>query len=149
MAYTIKEVEKMTGVSEHTIRFWAKKGLFPFVERDKNGVRYFSDVDIEYVYAISCFRKTGMSIEDLRHYITLCARGNSTLEERIAMMKAQKQKVKDILKTYSEALDLLDYKLEVYEHRLKEGHAHNAPHDKNYKGYEYFKRLYEKRQKGE
>ena len=49
MAYTIIEVEKKTGVSSHTLRFWAKKGLFPFVEKDDNQVKYFSERDVEWV----------------------------------------------------------------------------------------------------
>lgn len=36
MAYTIKDVENLTGISSHTLRFWAKKGLFPFVQKDSN-----------------------------------------------------------------------------------------------------------------
>lgn len=47
MAYTIKEVEKETKISTHTLRFWAKKGLFPFVQKDENSVKYFSKSDIE------------------------------------------------------------------------------------------------------
>lgn len=35
MAYTIIEVERKTGVSSRTLRFWLDKGLFPFVEKDK------------------------------------------------------------------------------------------------------------------
>ena len=35
MAKTIIEVEKQTGISSRTIRFWPSKGLFPFVERTK------------------------------------------------------------------------------------------------------------------
>ena len=37
--YTIKEVAEKMDVSEHTLRFWAKSGFFPFVKRDKNNVR--------------------------------------------------------------------------------------------------------------
>nr|WP_230100079.1 MerR family DNA-binding transcriptional regulator [Campylobacter jejuni] len=33
MAYTIIEVERKTGVSSRTLRFWLDKGLFPFVEK--------------------------------------------------------------------------------------------------------------------
>lgn len=41
--YTIKEVAEKMDVSEHTLRFWAKSGFSPFVKRDKNNVRMFSD----------------------------------------------------------------------------------------------------------
>ncbi|MCI5787281.1 MAG: MerR family transcriptional regulator [Helicobacter trogontum] len=49
MADTIIEVERKTGISSHTLRFWVKKGLFPFIDRDKNGVKYFSEKDIKWV----------------------------------------------------------------------------------------------------
>ena len=38
--YTIKEVSEKTGVSEHTLRFWAKSGFFPFVKRFSGGITY-------------------------------------------------------------------------------------------------------------
>lgn len=41
MAYTIKKVEKETKISAHTLRFWAKKGLFPFVQKDENSGNIF------------------------------------------------------------------------------------------------------------
>lgn len=43
MSYTIIDVERQTGISSRTLRFWATKDLFPFAQKDKNGVRYFTD----------------------------------------------------------------------------------------------------------
>lgn len=87
MAYTIIEVERKTGVTSRTLRFWADKGLFPFVQKDSNNVRYFSEKDVQWVLWIDCYRQIGMSIEDIRHYITLCAQGESTAQERLAIIK--------------------------------------------------------------
>lgn len=39
--YTIKEVSNIMDVSEHTLRFWAKSGFFPFIKRDENNIRLF------------------------------------------------------------------------------------------------------------
>lgn len=50
--YTIKQVAEKSGVSEHTIRFYAKEGLFPFLKRDKNNVRLFSEEDLEEVATV-------------------------------------------------------------------------------------------------
>ena len=41
--YTIKEVADKMEVSEHTLRFWAKSGFFPFLQRDNNNIRRFSE----------------------------------------------------------------------------------------------------------
>ena len=47
--YTVKEVAKKMEVSEHTLRFWAKSDFFPFVQRDKNNIRMFSEEDLAWV----------------------------------------------------------------------------------------------------
>ena len=39
---TVKDVAEKTGLTPHTIRYYAKEGLLPTVKRDKNGVRVFA-----------------------------------------------------------------------------------------------------------
>lgn len=39
--YTIKEVADKMEISEHTLRFWAKSGFFPFIKRNENNIRLF------------------------------------------------------------------------------------------------------------
>ena len=54
--YTIKEVAAQAGESEHTIRFYCKEGLFPFLTRDQNNVRKFSAEDLDGVRIVLCLR---------------------------------------------------------------------------------------------
>lgn len=42
MSYTIIDVERQTGISSRTLRFWASKGLFPFTQLSEHGTRYFA-----------------------------------------------------------------------------------------------------------
>ena len=51
--YTIKEVAEKMEVSEHTLRFWAKSGFFPFIKRNEHNIRLFSDDDLGCVKLIS------------------------------------------------------------------------------------------------
>lgn len=37
--YTVKEVAKLLGLTEHTIRYYTDKGLVPTIQRDKNNIR--------------------------------------------------------------------------------------------------------------
>lgn len=76
MAYTIIEVERMINIPSRKIRFWADKGLFPFIERDENGVRYFAKSNIRWV---DCLRSCNMSI---KHYINLTTGCMKTAKER-------------------------------------------------------------------
>ncbi|CAM2843736.1 MerR family transcriptional regulator [Helicobacter burdigaliensis] len=64
MVYTIIEVERKTGVPSRTLMFWADKGVFPYVEKDENGVRYFSKKDLQWVLWVDCYRQIGVSIKD-------------------------------------------------------------------------------------
>lgn len=93
MAYTIKKVEKETKISAHTLRFWAKKGLFPFVQKDENSVKYFSKSDIEWVKWIEWLRISGMPIEQVKHYIKLCSLGIKTAKRKTRDVKANKEKI--------------------------------------------------------
>ena len=52
--YTIKDVAEKMDVSEHTLRFWSKSGFFPFVKRDKNNIRMFSEDDLAWVRIVKC-----------------------------------------------------------------------------------------------
>lgn len=134
MAKTIIEVEKQTGISSRTIRFWLSKGLFPFVERDKNGVNYFSDRDIEWVMWVDCFRKTGMSIEKIKHYITLAQKGKSSAALRLKMIEDQQALIKSEIKKLEEIDKKLDYKISYYKNMIASDEDTINPVSKDYEG---------------
>lgn len=46
MEYTIGQISKITGLSEHTIRFYEKEKLIPKINRNKNRIRIFSEEDL-------------------------------------------------------------------------------------------------------
>ncbi|EAJ9489558.1 TPA: MerR family transcriptional regulator [Campylobacter jejuni] len=132
MAYTIIEVERKTGVSSRTIRFWLDKGLFPFVEKDKNGVRYFSEKDLEWVIWVDCYRQIGMSIEDLKRYIFLCAKGKSTAKERLEIILKLKGKILQDIKKFQSILEKLNFKIDLYEKMIMENKDELNPLSKDY-----------------
>ncbi|HDZ4999520.1 TPA: MerR family transcriptional regulator [Campylobacter jejuni] len=132
MAYTIKEVEKETKISAHTLRFWAKKGLFPFVQKDENSVKYFSKSDVEWAKWIEWLRISGMSIEQIRHYIKLCSLGIKTAKERQDMLKQAKEKLQNQIKTLKESEKILAKKIKIYDDMLKEQIDGFNPESKDY-----------------
>lgn len=115
MAYTIKEVERKTGISSHTLRFWAKNDLFPFIQRDDNNVRYFSEQDLGWVAVVHCLRQSGLSVKQIKEYVDLCLLGDSTFEARLAIIQAQRNETKKIIDEYQKALDKLESKVQFYK----------------------------------
>ena len=67
MEYTIGQISKITGLSEYTIRFYEKEKLIPNIKRNKNGIRIFSEEDLNWVNIVKCFRDTNMSIDDIKN----------------------------------------------------------------------------------
>lgn len=118
--YTIKQISEITGISAYTIRFYDNKGLFPFLSRDKNNVRLFSEDDLDWIHFVHCLRNTGMSIADIKKYIELCNEGNSTAKERYNMMLAQKEKAEEEALAMQKRVELLSTKIDYYKELLND-----------------------------
>ena len=117
--YTIKEVADKIDVSEHTLRFWAKSGFFPFIKRNENNIRLFSDTDLEWVKIVKCLRAVGTENKAIKKYIDLCIIGDSTIKERYVIICATKQKALQQMQNLKQQLDLLDYKEQFYQNLIK------------------------------
>lgn len=118
MNYTILEVEHKSGIPSRKIRFWLDKGLFPHIHKDKNGTRIFSTEDIEWLCWIDLYRNLGMSIKELKYYKSLCDEGDSTLKERLKIIKIQKAKNLAQIKKVKENLLILERKEQFYRERI-------------------------------
>ncbi len=113
--YTIKQVSNIMDVSEHTIRFWAKSGFFPFIKRNENNIRLFSDDDLNWVRIVKCLRSVGVENKSIKKYIDLCVIGDSTIKERYKIIISTKEKALMQMKELKKQIGLLEYKEEFYK----------------------------------
>lgn len=117
--YTIKEVAEKMDISEHTLRFWAKSELIPFIKRNKNNVRLFSENDLGWVRIVKCLRSVGTENKAIKKYIDLCLVGDSTVKERFEIIKNTKTRAEQQMKDLQKQLDLLEYKENYYQNIIK------------------------------
>lgn len=117
--YTIKEVADKMDISEHTLRFWAKSGFFPFLTRNNNNVRMFSENDLNWVRIVKCLRSVGTQTKDVKKYIDLCIIGDSTIKERYQIILDTKAKALEQMDELKKQLELLDYKENFYKNLIK------------------------------
>lgn len=117
--YTIKEVAEKMDISEHTLRFWAKSGFFPFVKRNQNNIRQFSDNDLEWVKIVKCLRSVGTENKAIKRYIDLCIVGDSTIEERYKIILGTKEKALMQMDELKKQLAILEYKENFYKDLIK------------------------------
>lgn len=111
---TIKDVSREMNISEHTLRFWAKEGLFPSLTRNKNNVRTFTEDDLQWVFLVKCFRNAGLQLVEVKKYITLCQIGDETIPERYDIIKTAKQRTIEQLDDLNKQLDKLNFKEDYY-----------------------------------
>lgn len=115
MTYTIGEIAEQLQVTPSTIRYYDKEGLLPFVERTDGGLRRFREEDMDWFYIIDCLKKTGMPIKEIKRFVDYCVEGDSKINERLAIIKAQKALVEQEIHNMQARLATLDFKTWFYE----------------------------------
>src|SRR6187549_3495457 len=60
--YSIKELEKLSGVKAHTIRIWEKRYRIISPQRTPSNIRYYSDDDLKKIINVSLIRHHGLKI---------------------------------------------------------------------------------------
>lgn len=115
MVYTIGETAKRLNIAASTLRYYDKEGLLPFVERSNGGIRIFKDEDFEWLGIIECLKKTGMPIKEIKEFVDWCVAGDATIDQRLALIKAQQEAVERQIQSMQENLKMLSYKRWYYE----------------------------------
>lgn len=121
MGDTIARAAQNTGLTEYTLRYYEKEGLLPFVKRNASGYRSFRESDYEWIELIACLKKTGMEIKDIRQFIDWCVEGDSTLQKRLDLFKAQKIKAEQQLAELEQHIKKIEHKIRYYEAAVAAG----------------------------
>lgn len=111
----IAEVSRNYDISTDTLRYYERIGLLPPVTRRSNGIRDYSEEDLNWVSLIKCMRAAGVEVEALIDYVTLYQMGSQTCEERKQILIEQRERLRERMAVMQESLDRLDYKIENYE----------------------------------
>ena len=112
---TIAEVSKQYNISDDTLRYYERIGLIPPVNRNKNGIRDYTDEDCKWVDFIKCMRSAGLPIEVLIEYVTLFRQGNSTIEARKEILIEQRGILEEKINFMTATLERLNYKIDNYD----------------------------------
>ena len=121
MQYSIGEAAKKMNISTTTLRYYDQEGLIPFVHRTSGGARVFTDKDFRWLRLISCLKKAGMPLKDIRRYIEMTVQGEDTIEERLQMFLDQKEKIRLQMQQLQQTLDVVEYKCWYYETAIAQG----------------------------
>lgn len=112
---TITEVSRKFDVSQDTIRYYERIGLLPRVNRNKIGIRDFTEEDCGWVEFIRCMRSAGLPIEVLIDYVALFQQGDKTAGARKKLLIEQRKQLMIKMEDMKKTIERLDYKIARYE----------------------------------
>ena len=63
--YSIKDLEKLTGIKAHTIRIWEQRYQIVMPKRTRTNIRYYDDNDLKYLLNVALLNKNGTKISKI------------------------------------------------------------------------------------
>lgn len=114
MYYTMKQACEKTGLTYDTLKFYCNEGLVPNVKRNKSNYRIFNDKDIAWIDSLSCLKNCGMSIYEMKEYLTLCLEGEKSIPKRQKILDAKLQELMYKMSKLQESIDFIHWKQEFY-----------------------------------
>lgn len=116
----IKQVADLFGLTAATLRYYESVGLIPYVRRNDNGARDYTQDDIKWIEFIKCMRDAGLSIEALNEYTALFIKGDRTISARKNILLNERGKLIGKRNEYDQLIKKLDRKINDYNGKLLE-----------------------------
>ena len=119
MEYSIGRFAGMTGLSIDTLRYYEKEQLI-ISKRDNNNRRIYDDSDVIWINFILRLKETNMPIRMIRKYSILRYQGDSTVKERMELLKSHMNQMLEDKRKIEENILHLQNKIAIYQEKLAE-----------------------------
>ena len=92
--YTIKQAAALTGLPASTLRYYESIGVIAPISRGASSKhRVYDEEDLDQLMWVACLAATGMSVSDMRQYVTNGQLGPSAAGAQIELLEAQQQRL--------------------------------------------------------
>lgn len=108
---TVKQVAQRLDLSEHTIRYYDREGLMPFLTKDEKGRRIFTEADICLLELIVCLRESDMPLAEIKQYIAYEIAEGDTAQLRRMILLRHRAFIEQQINRLENSLCSIDYKL--------------------------------------
>lgn len=113
--YSMKEACALTNMTYENLKFYCNEGLVPNVKRDSRNYRIFDEHDIKWLQSLTCLKKCGMSLGEMKEYLALCLKGEGTIPERQVILAAKREALLQSIAELREAIAYIDWKQGFYD----------------------------------
>lgn len=105
-------------ITYQTLKFYCNEGLVPNVKRDLNNRRIFDEHDVKWIKDLTCLKKCGLSIREMKMYLELCLQGESTILKRKVMLEIKKAELEKNIQELKASVDYIEWKQNFYDEVL-------------------------------
>lgn len=112
--HTMKETCELTGMAYENLKYYCNTGLVPNVKRSANNRRVFDDHDVAWIKSLTCLKKCGMTIEEMKQYLAYCLQGPASIPVRKVMLEKKLAILEKKKKDIQESIDYIGWKQNFY-----------------------------------
>ena len=112
------QVCRQLDMTYQTLKYYCNEGLIPNVKRDSNNRRIFDEKDVKWIKDLTCLKKCGMSIQEMKEYLQLCLQGTSTIMPRKEMLRKKQEALRASIKELEDSVAYIDWKQNFYDEVL-------------------------------
>jgi DNA-binding transcriptional MerR regulator len=122
MAYTIKQIGTMAGISNRTLHHYDAIGLLEPAKSESNGYRQYSDADLIRLQQILFYRELGMPLEKIKRILDNPAFDTlQALEEHRAALELRAAQMRTLIRTVGKTIAHLKGKIAMKNNELFKG----------------------------
>ena len=112
------QVRRKLDMTYQTLKYYCNEGLVPNVKRDTNNRRIFDEHDVKWIKDLTCLKKCGLSIQEMKDYLDLCLQGEATILLRKKMLAKKREELEKSIKELEDSIDYIDWKQNFYDEVL-------------------------------
>src|SRR5437773_7532169 len=112
---SIQQVDRETGLSIDTLRYYERIELIEPVRRASSGHRRYTRTDISWIALLMCLRKTGMSIAQMIRFAHLRRQGPETVTQRRMILEEHQQELEEQMQQLEQCMEALQRKIKIYK----------------------------------
>jgi DNA-binding transcriptional MerR regulator len=114
--YTIREVARLSGLPESTLRYYETIGLIHPITRDVSSKhRVYNEHDMNFAVAIACLNATGMSLEDMQTYLKNRSLGAQAAAEQVELLETQQRHLAEEARAFELRRRYVDLKIAYWQ----------------------------------
>lgn len=116
--YTMMQVCRELNMTYQTLKYYCNEGLIPNVKRDENNRRVFDERDVKWIKDLTCLKRCGMSILEMKEYLDLCLQGESTIMQRKEMLSRKQEALQVSIRQLEDSIAYINWKQNFYDEVL-------------------------------